>query len=223
MIKVVGQKVIDLIAYKQGILFVIKELVANGQYKVSFYSYDLQTQSIATVTKNAYLMTKFGSAYETIVPYLEDYVSCAAQKLADGKTVVTYRGGEIGLFSENGTLLYSERIAYNNSPIREAAAIGNHVWCAVPEENVIVRYNTKKKRIDLRLGDKATGTFNRPVFISVADNTLFVSCKGGNCVNAVSLPDFTVTKIHAFNEPVLEYFRVGNNEFAVLDSGVYLL
>ena len=47
MIKIIGRKVIDLIAFRQGILFVLKEQIPNGQYKVSFYSYDLQTQSIA--------------------------------------------------------------------------------------------------------------------------------------------------------------------------------
>ncbi|MBR6780389.1 MAG: hypothetical protein IKM24_05150 [Clostridia bacterium] len=223
MIKIIGRKVIDLIAFRQGILFVLKEQIPNGQYKVSFYSYDLQTQSIATVTKNAYQMTKFGSAYEAIVPHLEDYISCAAQRLSDGKTFIVYSSGEIGIFAENGELLFTDHATYNHSSVREAAAVGNHVWCTVPNENAIVRYNTSKKRIDMRLGERNDATFERPVFISAADKTLFVSCKNGHCVNSVSLDDFSVTKSHTFNEPVLEYFRVADSEFAVLESGIYLL
>lgn len=221
MIKIVGQKVIDLLAYQQGILFVLKENASDGQKKISFYSYDAKSQSIASVTKNAYLMTKFGPSYADITDCLDDYISCEAQRLADGRVFVVYPGGELGVFSEQGELLHAEKLSYNNKAIRSIASDGNDLWFTVPDANLLVRYNCEKMRIDLRIGNQTKPSFATPVSVSANKGKLFVCCKSTNSVSSVSLNDFTVEHLMNFNEPVLQYQQIDNDAFVVMSSGVY--
>ncbi len=223
MIKIIGKKVIDLIAYQQGILFVLKEMTPDGQYKASFYSFDAKSQSIATVTKNAYLMTKFGPSFAKITDHLDDYISCEAQRLSDGRVCIVYPGGEIGIFSDDGELLHTERMQYNGMAVRSLAFDGKHLWFAVPEANAVVRYNCEKNRIDMRLGNNAGTSLTTPVCVFANKDVLYVCSKTSKCVLAVSLQDFSVTPYQAFDEPVLQYLRIDQDCFVVLPSGIYLL
>lgn len=223
MIKIVGERIIDLIPFQKGILFVLKEKTADGQNKISFYSFDMFTQTMAGVTKNAYLLTKFGPAYAAITACLDDYISCAAQKLNDGRTFVCFSNGEVGIFDERGELQHASQVRYDDAPLREAATDGSFVWCTVPDKNCVVRYNVIKQRIDMRIGDPATASVERPVSISVYDNNLFVCCRNTNTLKMIRLDDCSISDYTQFDEPVLQYLRVGSVEFAVLQSGVYLL
>ena len=223
MIKIIGKKVIDLIAYQQGILFVLKEMTPDGQYKASFYSFDAKSQSIATVTKNAYLMTKFGPSFAKITDHLDDYISCEAQRLSDGRVCIVYPGGEIGIFSDDGELLHTERMKYNGMAVRSLAFDGKHLWFAVPEANAVVRYNCEKNRIDMRLGNNAGTSLTTPVCVFANKDVLYVCSKTSKCVLAVSLQDFSVTPYQAFDEPVLQYLRINQDSFVVFPSGIYLL
>ena len=223
MIKIIGKKVIDLIAYQQGILFVVKEIATDGQRHASFYSYDGKTQSIATVTKNAYLMTKFGPAYAAITAYLDDYISCEAQRLADGRVILVYPGGEIGIFADNGSLLHTDTVSYNNHAVRSVTSDGRHLWFAVPDANTIVRYNCDKYRIDLRLGNQKPPTFARPVCVSSDKGKMFVCCKDTNSVQCVTMDDLCVTHHMDFSESILQYLQIGDDAYAVFPSGIYQL
>lgn len=223
MIKVVGKNVIDLLAYQSGILFVMKEPSTNGQIKISYYSFDVSTKSIATVTKNAYLMTKFGPGYAAITERLDDYISCNAVRLSDGRVFIGYPGGEIGVFSDNGELLHSQRLSYNSKAVSSIASDGKHLWFAVPESNLVVRYNTSKLKIDLRLGSTDTDTFDFPVSVSADKDRLFVCCKNSYSVKQICFEDLTVSEYDSFIEPVLQFLKIANGEFIVLPSGIYLM
>lgn len=223
MIKIIGKSVLDLISFQQGVLFVIKEPSTDGLPKISYYSFDAKTHSIATVTKSAYLLTKFGQGFNNITTAIDDCISCEAQRISDGRIMITYTNGEIGIFSDNGELLHSDVLKYNDCPVRGLAYDGEHSWFAVPSENAIVRYNSEKCRIDMRIGGKGSKTFNNPCSVSVYDTSLFVSCMNSKSVIEMSLHDFTIINTHVFDEPIAEYIKTAGGEFAVLQSGIYLL
>ena len=140
MIKVVSLDILDLIGFPSGILFVLKENQDNDAVKVSFYSFDTATKSIATVTKNAYLLTKFGSSYAPIARQLGDYVSCDTAKLWNGNIFVIYSTGETGIFDEQGNLIKTADLKYKNFPARDVAVDNDFIWSVVPEQNLIIKY-----------------------------------------------------------------------------------
>ena len=223
MLKIVSLDIVDLLAFPSGILFVIKENLENSAVKVSFYSFDIATQSIATVTKSAYLLTKFGPAFTPIAKQLGDYVSCDAAKLWNGHTFIIYSTGEMGIFDENGALVRTGDLKYNDAPARDVAVDNNYIWSAVPAKNLIVKYSLLQDRVVMRIGGDTANTFINPVSVEEYDGYLYVCCKDGRKIRRVRLSDFTVDEYKEFDEPVFKYLRVGANEFVVLESGVYML
>ena len=223
MLKIVSLDIVDLLSFPSGILFVIKENLENGAVKVSFYSFDVATRSIASVTKNAYLLTKFGAAYAPIAKQLGDYVSCDSAKLWNGDTFSIYSTGEMGIFNEEGALLRTGDLMYNGAPARDVAVDNNFIWSTVPAKNLIVKYSLLQNRVVMRIGGENASTFASPVSVEEYDGWLYVCCKDSRKIKRVRLSDFSVDEFKEFDEPVFKYLRVGTNEFVVLESGVYML
>mgnify|MGYP003293393911 CR=1 FL=1 len=223
MIKIVSLDIVDLISFPSGVLFVLKENLENDSVKVSFYSFDIATKSIATVTKNAYLLTKFGASYAPIAKQLGDYVSCDTARLWNGQTFIIYSTGEIGIFDENGALVYTGDLTYKDFPARDVTTDNNYIWSVVPAGNMIVKYSLLQNRVVMRIGGDNSTTFSNPVAIEEYDGYLYV-CNQDSCkIKRVRLSDFSVDEYKDFDEPIYKYLRIGANEFVVLESGVYML
>ena len=223
MLKIVSLDIVDLLSFPSGILFVLKENLDNGTVKVSFYSFDIATKSIASVTKSAYLLTKFGPAYTPIAKQLGDYVSCDTAKLWNGHTFIIYSTGEMGIFDEKGALVRTGDLMYGGVPARDVAVDNNYIWSAVPAKNMVVKYSLLQDRVVMRIGGEGSTTFVNPVSVEAYDGYLYVCCKDARKIRRMKLSDFTVDEYKEFDEPVFKYLRVGSYEFAVLESGVYML
>ncbi len=223
MIKVVSLDILDLIGFSSGVLFVLREKQNNDSIKVSFYSFDTETQSISSVTKNAYLLTKFGSSFAPIAKQLGDYVSCDAARLWNGHTFVIYSTGEIGIFDEQGNLKKNDYLKYKDFPARDVAVDNNYIWSAVPDQNMVIKYALLQNRVIMRIGGDDSNTFDCPVSVSEYDGYLYVCNKNSNKIKRVKLSNFHVEDYKEFDEAVYKYIKVENSEFVILDSGVYLL
>ena len=223
MIKIVSLDIVDLIPCFSGIMFVLKEGQEDESIKVSFYKFDLSSKSIASVTKNAYLLTKFGSAFAPIARQLGDYISCDSAKLWNGQTFVIYSSGEIGIFDEQGNLLKTGDLSYRDAPARDVAIDNNYIWSVVPDENLIVKYSLLQSRVIMRIGGDSASTFSKPVSVSEYDVYLYVCNQTSYKIKRIRLNDFSVEDYKEFDEPVYKFLKVDNHEFVILDSGVYML
>lgn len=213
----------DIVPFSRGILFVRQEKMQNGDSKVSFFGYDAAEEQIAPITKNAYLLNKFGAAFKPIASQLGDYVSCDAGKLPGGGTVVIYTTGETGIFTEKGELHWTGDLFYHDAPARDVAVEDRHIWCAVPDMRAVIRYSLSANKVVMRIGGGTTGTFSRPVAVAKYGDTLYVCDRDNREIKTISLNDFTVREYRRFEEPVHKYLRSAGQEFAVLNSGVYIL
>ena len=223
MIKIVGLDILDLIGFSSGVLFVLRESQDNENVKVSFYSFDVNTKSIATVTKSAYLLTKFGSSFTPIANQLGDYVSCDAAKLWNGNTFVIYSSGELGIFDDQGKLIKTSDLKYNDLPARDVAVDNNYIWSVVPEANMIIKYSLLQNRVIMRIGGESSSTFSKPVSVFEHDGYLYVCNQKNHKIKRINLTNYTVDDYKEFDEPVYKYINVDGNEFVILESGVYLL
>ncbi len=223
MIKVVSLDILDLVGFSAGILFVLRENQNNETIKVSFYSFDLETKSIATVTKNAYLLTKFGSNFAPIAKQLGDYVSCDAARLWNGNTFIIYSTGEIGIFNDQGELVRTDDLLYKDSPARDVAVDKNYIWSAVTDRNLIIKYSLLQNRVIMRIGAEESNVFSSPVAVAEYDGYLYICNKDSCKINRVDLNTYNIEDYKEFDEPVYKYIRVENSEFVILESGVYLL
>ena len=66
------------------------------------------------MTKNAYLLKKFGSSFKEISETIPNFVQCDAGILYDKRVLVIYPNGEAGIFSREGELSWSGYFNYHD-------------------------------------------------------------------------------------------------------------
>lgn len=217
-------KPLDIILYPGGFVLVLTARdPLSGTRKPLFKFFDLNHGKVRDIEKDDYLNAKFGPAYDEITSQIKDYVSCAVTSYKNKLIHVVYPTGELGTFDYTGTLIWTGDLTYHDSPVRSCAVDGKFIWCAVPDQNAVVRYSPKLERVDFRIGGINTTAFGRPMAVTIYDDNLYVCNKTSNNLKIVSLDNFVVTDYRNFEEPVLRYLQFKNKEIVVLSSGVYIL
>ena len=77
-------------------------------------------------------------------------------------------------------------------------------------------------REELRIGGNKS-PFDKPQSLFIDGDSVMVSNAGSNKLVQVDLNSYNVFEYEQFSEPVRQYVKVGDNRFAVLDSGLYLI
>ena len=223
MKRILNFNVIDIVPFSKGLIFVKRDAMPDGSNKVSFFSYDAFSSEITTVTKSVYLLNKFGMAYEQVSSRLGDFISCESAKLPNHHTIIIYPTGEIGHFDDNGKLIKTGDLYYNNAPARDAAFDGNSIWSVVPQRNAVIRYSISAQKIIMRIGGDDNTAFNMPISVTYYNDELFV-CNHASCeIRRINIRTLDVSDYLEFQEPVNKYFRFKDKEIVVLDSGIYEL
>ena len=70
MKKIMDIDIVDMIPFSKGIMVARKDILKNGEAKISFITYDVKLEKPTASTKGAYLFNKFGDAYKPITEKL---------------------------------------------------------------------------------------------------------------------------------------------------------
>lgn len=215
---------LDIVAHPDGFIIVSPDgKDERGKLRISFRFYNLKTQVVERVKKDFYCAFKFGAAHQQITAQMHDYISCAVCESPADFTNLVFPTGEMGIFDLNGTLIWTGDLLYHDCALRSCAPDGPNIWCAVPDQNAVVRYSTKLQRVDFRIGGADTSALGRPMSVSRIGNDLYVCCKTSQNIKKINLENYTATDYKKFEEGVLRFLRIGEKEVVVLSSGIYLL
>ncbi len=223
MQRIVNADLLDILPCEHGFLYVDKEELESGGIKASFYSYDQNDNSISPVKKKFYLETKFGKAFHAIADNLGNFIDCDAAILGNKGVAVLYDKGELLIFNSEGSVVWSGELLYHDQPVRGLAVDGKCIWSTVPTFNAVINYSPAEKRVMLRIGGGSSTAFSKPVSVTKILNKLYI-CNENSCkIRTIKLEDYSVKDYITFNEPVYKYFKVYDKEYAVLESGVYVI
>ena len=134
-----------------------------------------------------------------------------------------FEGGEIYIFDPKGNKSWTGSISYADEPIYDFAVDGKEVWCTVPNCNAIVCYSPAESRVTMRIGGNNSAVFSDPKGISKTGDIIYVCNADTNTVRTVNVSDYSVKDYHTFKEPVKNYYKIADTEYAVLKSGVYIM
>ncbi|MCL2508512.1 MAG: hypothetical protein FWF05_04985 [Oscillospiraceae bacterium] len=223
MDRIVSGEVLDIIPHAGGFLYADKRTMEDGSVRAAFFSYEQDKSEAFPITTKTYLSNKFGAEFKTIAEHLGDFISCDAAVMVNSGVIALYDTGEMHIFSSAGAPIWEGTLTYQDEPVRDLAADGKNVWCAVPDRNAVICYSPDEGRVLLRIGGGATSAFSYPVSITKYDDTLYVCNKNSYKVRTLTLENYSVKDYLVFKEPVLKYFRVHDHEYAVLESGIYIV
>ena len=223
MENVFSGEILNITPFKKGFVFATRSTTADGRLKASFFGYDAVNDKFTPIKKSIFLKIKFGYEYEEIAQQLGDYVSCDVGILSDNRIMAIFPNGEYNIFNTDGSLNVASQLTYHGAPVCDIAVDGSHVWCAVPNENAIIKYSPHDGRILLRVGGGETTAFDRPCAVNLSGNTLYICNQGSRKIRSLNIQSNSVRDYRIFNEKVYKYINVMGKEFVWLKSGLYIL
>lgn len=223
MKSVFSGEILNITPFKKGFVFAAKGTNSDGKLVANFYGYDAVNDRFTHIKKSVFLKVKFGFEYEDIAAQLGDYVSCDVGFLPDGKVMAVFPSGEYNVFNSDGSLNVSSQLSYHGSSVCDIAVDGQYIWCAVPDENAIVKYSPREGRILLRVGGGETTAFEKPCAVTLDGNTLYICNLASRKIRTLNIQTNTVRDYRVFTEKVYKYISVMGKEFVWLKSGLYVL
>ena len=224
MEKISNREIIDVIRYTADKIIIVEKLpdLDLSGYRTNYFILDLNSLEKEVITKNAYLMKKFGSAYQEITSRISSYAQCEAAILRDRSVFVIFPNGQCGRFDSEGEIIWNDRLTYNDKPVSSLALDGDYIWCCCKDENCVIRYSLEKKPIlDIRIGDLTAKTFILPSFVSADDENVYVCCNDIK-LRSINKKDFTVSDIGSAVSGLRRFYRFGRKSLVCTADGAYI-
>ncbi|MBO5872937.1 MAG: hypothetical protein J6Q56_01880 [Clostridia bacterium] len=223
MEKISGHKAFSIHALPDGLIFpyLIEKIEEENQYRIGYKMVSFSTGKISNVTKSIFMLTKFGSEYASFIGKIKNYLTCFSILMENGQTFVVEKDGTSTLFS-GADEIWSGKLLYKNTAPGGIAAASGSLWVSYPEHNVLVRYNLKTLREELRIGGNHS-PFVQTEGIFPAGSKLFVCNTGSNSIWKVDTTNYITELYYKFDEPVYDYKFINKYEIVSLESGIYLL
>lgn len=222
MIKISNRQIVDVLRFSddKAVLVEKKPNPDSTSYGVNYFILNFSTGEKEIVTKDAYLLKKYGTKRKEISEKLGNFVMPGAMILEDRSVLVIYPNGETGLFNAEGELIRDGLLSYNDSPVCCIAEDGNCFWSVCEGENAVIRYFAEGAKMDIRIGGKNQLTFERPHFVSADDKYVYVCCNH-NSVRKIDKATFTVTDVNRRYNDITGYYKFGKFAIVTTFDGAY--
>lgn len=217
MIKISNRQIIDVVKYSQDKAVLVEKVpkLNSDSYTVNYFLLNFNDGKKEIVTKDAYLLKKFGPKRKEISEALGNFVVPSAMVLQDRRVMVIYPSGDTGLFDENGVLVRNGVLNYNGSPVCCIAEDGEYFWSVCEKDNAVIRFYADNAKTDIRIGGREQATFEHPHFISGDDDYVYVCCNRST-VRKIDKKTLSVTDVNRFYTDLTGYYKFG--KFAIITT-----
>lgn len=222
MKKIFSGEVFEVMPLTGGIIFSYCKDVIEENTIVAYKMISFENGHFTDVAKNIYLLTKFGNNYKAVAAICGNYISAKSIVLPNGKVFLLLPDGTAQLLDIDASPIWTGELKYRGFNASDIALYKNALWASFAECNVLLRYNLATMREELRIGGNKS-PFDKPQSLFIDGDSVMVSNAGSNMLVQVDLNSYNVFEYEQFSEPVRQYVKVGDNRFAVLDSGLYLI
>lgn len=222
MVKISNREVIDVVKYSatKAIIVEKKPNLDSTSYGLKYFILNFENGEKEMVTKDAYLLKKFGSKRKEISDKLGNFAMCNARILPNRQVLVIYPNGQTGLFDQNGELVKDGLLSYNDNEVFGVADDGDFFWSVCEKENCVIRYLNDGAKVDIRIGAKDSKTFNSPHFITADDKFVYVCCSHSR-VRKIDKTDFTVSDVNRDYPDLTGYYKFGEYAIVTTFNGAY--
>ena len=220
MRKIFGGEVYDMVRKPDGLVFSYREDVIDDSILLRFKMIEAETGTVTDVSKNVYLLSKFGNNYRQVIKLTENFITLKAISLPSGKLFLCDGPGLCYLLDSDASVLWKGTVMYRDEAPSDIALYGNCVWASFRESNVLIRFNLATMREELRIGGTRS-PFSAPRGVFIEGNTAIISNGGSNSLTKVNLDTYLVEQYYDFEQKVRSYAKVGAYEFVLLSDGIY--
>ncbi len=216
-------EIIDVISVEKGLVIAYVLDKDEQQITVAYKMVTFENGKIINVQKSMYELSKFGANYRKISQFVKNHLSCKAVMLPNGKIFILENDGSAKLLDADAQEIWTGSLEYRGETPSGIAINTRSVWSCFKERSVLMRMNLISMREELRIGGGEASPFDGPIDMFADGDNIYVCNKNSNNVMRVDTNSFVTEEYKKFNHPVRQFIKNGVYEFAVLDTGVYLL
>lgn len=216
-------KVFEILPTSNGIIFsYFNGEQDDGTVQVSYKMISFENRRITDIAKNIYMVTKFGNGYKAVEKLCENYITVKSLLLPGGNFFILHNDGTAQLVGSDGEPIWTGSLTYRGFAPADIILFGDGLWACYKEANILLKFGLENMKQELRIGGKES-PFDGPCDLFDEDGNLVVCSKNSAKIQTLNLNDYEVGDMESFEEPLLQYVKVGNYKFVVLESGLYVL
>lgn len=223
MEKLYDASALSIVPLSDGLVFAYQQEIDGEQMKVAYKHISFETGAICNVTAEFFAIAKFGTKYRSYLLSVQNPVTCKTVYLPNGTVLLCDDKGDAKIMKDDVEIIWSGKLMVGGNPCSGVAVDGNALWCSFRDSGVLVKYNTRTMRDELRLGGGKTPVIQSPKGIWCQDGIMRVCDAAGQKIYEIDLHNYSMKLYREFDEPVHQYAKIKDYEFALLDSGIYLL
>ena len=208
---------------ENGIIIAFTQATEQGRTVVKYKKISFVDGRASFLSKSDFLYYRFGSNFTSFDMQLPNHLTWKTALLPDSNILAVSKSGEAKILDYDATTVWQGTMAYKGIGPSDIALHKNTLWASFGEGNALIRYNLSSKREELRIGGGEASAFANPGGIHISENTMIVCNTAKNELLKVNLETYEVFKYAEFPEPVYQYLTVGQAEFVLLESGLYVL
>ncbi|MBR4869010.1 MAG: hypothetical protein IKU10_07620 [Clostridia bacterium] len=222
MKQIFGSEAIQIQPCQNGFIFVVKQEEHDQKAVVSYKMMDFERMTIAPITRNVYLLEKFGNQFERYEQNPDDFLNVRSLVLPDRRLLVVEPNGMATITGGDGYRQLQRDLSYQGCVPDHLVLAEDSFFASYPAAGAVIRYNAATLRQELRVGGG-----NRPMPTPEGlyyQNGQLLICMPTLCkIMELNFDTFELEEYETFEEPIHRYLKYNANEIVLLDSGAYKL
>ncbi len=203
---------------------VLTEVTENEKFVVEYRHIAADTNEVQRVSKNVFLLVKFGAGHRAADMQVSNHLTCNACVLDTGKTFIVEDDGSAKLLSEEGVAEWVGTVKYKDEVPSGVAFDGKNIWVAFCENNSLVRLDVSSMREELRVGGReGDKNFNGPCGLFISGKNLYVANKKSKKIWRINANDFSAEEYAETTKPVLGFCHCLQKDIVWFEDGIYEL
>lgn len=223
MTRIFDSSALSIFPLSDGFLFAYRHSIDGDRMTVAFKSVSFDDGVMSNVSPDYFSIAKFGAKYKSFLPLIDNPVTCKVAYLPNGNMFLAGMGGECKIISRDASTVWSGSLSHRDVPVSGVAVDGSSLWCSYKDSGILVRYNTRNMRDELRLGGGKNTVIAGPKGLHISDGLMRVCDCDAHKIFEIDLSSYAMNVYREFDEPVHQYAKIRSNEIVLLDSGIYLL
>lgn len=223
MEKIYDASALCIVPLSDGLVFAYCQEIVDDQMTVAYKTVSFETGAITNVTSDFFSIAKFGTKYRSYLLQVQNPVTCKTLYLPNGNVLLCDDKGDAKIIKDDITTVWSGSFVHAGNPVSSMAVDGGALWCSYKDSGIVVKYNLRNMRDELRLGGGRNPVISSPKGIWCQDSVMrLCDCDAGK-IYEIDLKNYSMKLYREFGEPVHQYAKIKQYEFVLLDSGIYLL
>lgn len=216
-------EVVDVILVENGLIICYICSKDQDTVTVAYKMVTFTDGKFTFVQRSLYELSKFGSNREDVMRHVKNHITSRSLSLSSGKSFILERNGDAKLIDVDGECVWEGQLSYRGNAPSGIAVSNRSLWTCFKAASVLIRMNLLTMKEELRIGGGTTSPFDKPVDLFLDGNDIYVCNSGNNSIVRVNLNTYAAETYRQFDSPVYRFIKNDGYEFAVLDTGIYLL